>query len=116
MLPGCDGRLVSGAFLERQSAVLAEAGRLDERRRRLVEWSARARGLGPASTPAAMLQMSAAPLVDLLGFGAMARIEAVDSAMVATLTGGARPVAIVVASWAEPLDPLWRLAVTHATR
>jgi hypothetical protein len=63
-----------------------------------------------------MLQMSAAPLVDLLGFDALARIEAVGSAVVATLTGGATPVAIVVASWAEPLDPLWRLAVTHAMR
>jgi hypothetical protein len=90
--------------------------RLEERRRRLVEWSARGRGLGPASTPAAMLQMSAAPLVDLLGFDAPAQLEAVESAVVATLIGGGKPVAIVVASWAEPLDPLWRLAVTQAMR
>jgi hypothetical protein len=116
MLPGCDGRLVSGAFLERQSAALADAARLDERRRRLVDWSQRSRGLGPASTPAAMMHMSAAPLVDLLGFDGLAHIEAVEAAVAATLTGGANPVAIVVASWAEPLDPLWRLAVTQAMR
>ena len=116
MLPGCDGRLVSRAFLERHSAAFGDAAWLDERRRRLVEWGTRGRGLGPASTPTAMLQMAAAPLVDLLGFGALAGIEAVNSAVAATLTRGATPVAIVVASWAEPLDPLWRLAVTQAMR
>src|SRR5260221_6089515 len=116
MLPGCDGRLVSGAFLERQSAVVADAVWLDERRRRLAGWSTCGRGLGPASTPATMLQMSAAPLVHLLGFDALARIETLESAVAATLTGGARPVAIVVSSWAGPLDPLWRLAVTQAMR
>jgi N-6 DNA Methylase/Eco57I restriction-modification methylase len=116
MLPGCEGRLVSGAFLERQSAVVADAAWLDERRRRMVAWSKRGRALGPASTPAAMLQMSAAPLVDLLGFDALARIELAESAVAATLTGGAKPVALVVSAWAGPLDPLWRLAVTQAMR
>jgi hypothetical protein len=32
----------------------------------------------------------------------------------ATLASDATPVAIIVTSWAEPLDPLWRLAVTQA--
>src|SRR5258708_21536774 len=113
MLPGCDGRLVSGAFLERHTGALAEAAFIDERRLRLVEWSERARGLGPASTPASMLQVSAAPLVGLLGFDAVAQIETMELAVAATLTGRARPVAIVVTSWGEPLDPLWRLAVTQ---
>ena len=63
-----------------------------------------------------MLQMSAAPLAELLGFDALARIETLESAVAATLTGGAKPVAIVVSSWAGPLDPLWRLAVTQAMR
>src|SRR5712691_4798003 len=116
MLPGCDGRLVSGAFLERQSAAIADPSWLAERHRRMVEWSKRNRGLGPASSPAAMLQMSAAPLVHLLGFDAPGRLESMGTAMAATLAGGANPVAIVVVSWAEPLDPLWRLAVTQAMR
>ena len=70
--------------------------------------------LGPASTPAAILQISAAPLVDVLGFDAPERIERLESVVAATLAAGVRPIAIVVTSWAEPLDPLWRLAVTQA--
>src|ERR1043166_6537651 len=115
MLTGCDGRLVSGAFLERESASLADTASMDERRHTLIAWSERTRGLGPASTPAAMLQMSAAPLIVLLGFEALARVELMDSPVAATVTGGAAPVAIVVSGYAEPLDPLWRLAVTQAT-
>src|SRR6266542_3382804 len=116
MLPGCDGHLVSGAFLERQSAALADAVGLDLRRRRLLEWSRSGRALAPASTTAAMLQQSAVPLVDLLGFDAPERVEHVESVIAATLRAGTTPVAIVVAPWAEPLDPLWRLAVTQAMR
>ena len=72
------------------------------------------RMLGPASTPAAMLQTSAAPLVELLGFHTPERVERLDSVVAATLASAATPVAIIVTSWAEPLDPLWRLAVTQA--
>ncbi len=107
---------MSGAFLERQSAALADAVGLDLRRRRLLEWSRSGRALGPASTTAAMLQLSAVPLVDLLGFDAPERVEHVESVIAATLRAGTTPVAIVVAPWAEPLDPLWRLAVTQAMR
>jgi len=114
MLPGCDGHLVSAAFLERQSAELARAAWLDQRRRRLAEWSGVTRVLGPASTPAAMLQTSAVPLVELLGFDSPERVERLDSVVAATLASATTPVAIIVTSWAEPLDPLWRLAVTQA--
>jgi N-6 DNA Methylase/Eco57I restriction-modification methylase len=116
MLPGCDGHLVSAAFLERQSADLVEAAWLDQRRRRLAEWRGVTRMLGPASTPAAMLQASVTPLVEVLGFDAPERIEGLESAVAATLAAGAKPIAIVVTSWAEPLDPLWRLAVTQAVQ
>jgi len=114
MLPGCDGHLVSAAFLERQSAELAQAAWLDQRRRSLAEWSGTTRVLGPASTPAALLQTSAVPLVELLGFRTPERVEPLDSVVAATVTSAATPVAIIVTSWAEPLDPLWRLAVTQA--
>src|SRR4030088_3006419 len=100
MLPGCDGRLIAGAFLEREPMALANAASLDERRRCLAEWAKDASGLGPASTPTTMMQSSAAPLVELLGFGAPAAIEVSESMAVATLTG-AKPVALVVSCWAE---------------
>ena len=114
MLPGCDGYLVSAAFLERQSVGLADVPWLDQRRRLLCEWRSGGRMLGPASTPAAMLQLSATPLVGVLGFDAPERIQRLENAIAATLPTVARPIAIVVTSWAEPLDPLWRLAVTQA--
>ena len=114
MLPGCDGHLVSAAFLERQSAELAQTAWLDQRRRRLAAWSSVTRLLGPASTPGALLQTAAAPLVELLGFHTPERVERLDSVVAATLVSAATPVAIIVSSWAEPLDPLWRLAVTQA--
>ena len=114
MLPGADGHLVSTAFLERQSAELAQSPWLDERRRRLAEWRGVTRMLGPASTPAAMLQTSAVPLVELLGFDTPERVERLNSVVAGTLASAATPVAIIVTSWAEPLDPLWRVAVTQA--
>ena len=114
MLPGADGHLVSTAFLERQSAELAQSPWLDERRRRLAEWRGVTRMLGPASTPAAMLQTSAVPLVELLGFDTPERVERLNSVVAGTLASAAIPVAIIVTSWAEPLDPLWRVAVTQA--
>jgi hypothetical protein len=61
MLPGCDGHLVSAAFLERQSAELAQAACLDQRRRRLAEWSGYT--MLARLTPAAMLHTSTVPLV-----------------------------------------------------
>jgi len=116
MLPGYEGYLVSGAFLERQSAAGADVSTLDERRRRLAEWRKRARALGPASTPHAALQVSMAPLADLLGFDAPTHVEPIASALAATVTAAGRPIAVVVTPWAERLDPLWRPAVTLAIR
>jgi hypothetical protein len=116
MLPGFDGHLVSGAFIERQAALLADVAGIEQQRRRLCEWRKRCAALGPTSTPGTILQVAAAPLVDVLGFDAPARIQPADSAVAATLTGGAQPVAMLVTCWADPLDPLWRPAVMQAAR
>ena len=77
MLPGCDGHLVSAAFLERQSAKLTEVAWMDQRRR-LDEWRGVTRMLGPASSPAAMLQTSASPLMEILGFDKPERVEPLE--------------------------------------
>src|SRR4029453_774731 len=68
MLPRCDGHVVAAAFLEGQSAELAQAAWLDQRRRGLAEWSGVTRMLGPASTPWVLLQTSAPPLGGLSRF------------------------------------------------
>jgi hypothetical protein len=116
MLPGFNGHLLSGAFVESHlppNVASADAERL---RRELVAWRTRCAMLGPASTPRTILQSAAAPLCAALGFDAPAAIEPAHPAMAATLQAGGRAVALLVAPWGEALDPLWRLAVTQAAR
>lgn len=114
MLPGFTGHLLSGAFLERQ---LADDAREAERiRRELMEWRRACTVLGPASTPRALLQSAAAPFFMALGFGPPSAIEPTDAGLAATLGAMGSTVALLVPPWGEPLDPLWRLAITQAAR
>ena len=115
MLPGVDGHLLSGAFIERQLPLVAEQPNADRMRRDLIRWRALCVALGPASTPRALLQ-SAAPLFAALGFEPPGQIEEAGTALGATLRSGARTVALLVTPWGETLDPLWRAAVTQAAR
>jgi hypothetical protein len=115
MLPGVDGHLLSGAFMERQLPAFAEQPDADRVRRDLIRWRAGCVALGPASTPRALLQ-SAAPLFAALGFEPPGQIEDAGTALGATLRSGARTVALLVTPWGETLDPLWRAAVTQAAR
>jgi len=116
MLTGVDGRLLSGAFIESQLPVAADLASVERARRELIVWRARAAALGPASTPRALLQAGAAPLFAALGFEPPARVDASGPALAATLGSGGRSVALLVAPWGEPFDPLWRAAVTEASR
>jgi hypothetical protein len=115
MLPGFTGHLLSVAFVERHLPATAPAD-ADRLRRELVAWRARSAVLGPASTPRTILHAAAAPLCAALGFEAPAAIEPAHPAVAATLRASGRAVALLVAPWGEPLDPLWRLAVAQATR
>ena len=118
MVPGVDGRLLSGAIVERRLSS-NDAFVADRVRRDLVVWRERCAALGPASSLRALLEQGAAPLTAALGFDPPAAIEtmaAAGPALAATLTAGGRAVALLVAPWGGPLDPLWRLAVTEALR
>ena len=120
MLPGFSGQLVSESFLESRLAAGAEpfdgaeAGRV---RRRLASWRRRCQSLGPASSVRSLFELGAAPLVEALGFDPPRNIEpgqpSVPRARAAAVR---RRSALIVASWGERLDPLWRAAVTHAIR
>ena len=113
MLPGFKGHLLSVAFVEGQLSAIAVPAHTERLRRELLAWRARSAMLGPASTPRTILQ-TAAPLCAALGFDAPAAIEPAPPAVAATLRAGSRAVALLVAPWGEPLDPLWRLAVGQA--
>ena len=117
MLPGFSGHLISESFLER---LLSEEPRLGESsdllRHRLAICRGRSQSLGPASSLRALLEEGAAPFVRELGFGDPADVEALKDSLVATISSGSGPVALVVASWGLRLESLWRAGVVHARR
>ena len=115
MLPGIEGHLLSGAFIEQPSIAGPGSEADGSVRRELVTWRNHCAMLGPASTPRTLLQ-SAAPLWAALGFDPPGQIELTEPAISATLRAGDRTVALLVTSWGEPRDPLWRLAVTQAVK
>jgi hypothetical protein len=114
MLAGFGGHLLSESFLETH---LATAGSADDRtRQRLAEQRRQCESLGPASSLRTLLDMAAAPLVELAGFEPPRDVEALDSVLVATIRCSTQHVLLLVAPWGERLEPFWRLAVTSALR
>jgi hypothetical protein len=120
MLVGLGGHLLSSAFVERHLVASEDAPNMTALRRDLTAWRTRAAICGPASTPRTLLQASAAPLFDALGFDEVSDVTIAGDGLAATLRAGgrsnARPVALLVTPWAEPFDPLWRPAVLEAVR
>ena len=112
MLAGLAGHLLSASFLEGR---LATAGAADTHAwRRFVEARRRSNSLGPASSLRALLEVGAAPLVAVAGFEPPRDVEPVGTLLAATLNAGADNVALVVAPWGEPLDPLLGTGVRQA--
>jgi hypothetical protein len=115
MLPGFAGHLLSESFLEER--LLSDRDVID-----VVAWrqfgDARLRGqsLGPASSLRAMLSLGVQPLTESIGFAAPRDVEVDRTLLVATLDAGSEPVVLIVAGWNEPLELLWRAAVTQAVR
>jgi hypothetical protein len=118
MLPGFAGHLIAEAFLEELLVTADHDSRRAHERFRadLMKWRAGSVDFGPASTPRALLHASATPLLLALGYDPPTQIEAVDSIVAATVTHGRHRTALLVSTWAEPLERLWRLAVTQAIR
>ena len=114
MLPGIEGHLLSGAFIEQQLPV-SDSADTARARQTLAGWRANTAMLGPASTPRALLE-SAAPLFATLGFDPPERVEPVEPAIAATLRSGEGTVALLVSPWGDARDGLWRLAVREAAR
>ena len=113
MVPGIEGHLLSGAFIELQVSALPESADASRARHDLAAWRRGCASLGPSSTPRTILQ-SAAPLFAALGFEPPAQIAVTDAAVAATLRSGRHAVALLTTAWGDARDPLWRLAVTEA--
>ena len=113
MLPGIDGHLLSGAFIEQQVPAHQESADAARVRREMAAWRRGSAWFGPASSPRAILQ-SAAPFFTALGFEAAGSIEAAEPCVAATLRSALQPVALLVTPWGEAGGPFWRPAVTQA--
>src|SRR5580765_3058077 len=111
MITGFSGHLISEQFLEQRIAHLSRYQPLVALQIEFRKCRESQHRLGPASTVRALLESAAAPIVNTLGFFVVADVDVVDHAAAATLRSQSGPVAMVVTSWGEQLDPWWRFAV-----
>ena len=99
MLAGFSGHLISEFFLEQ----CLERSPLDatEIRRQLAKWRRASAHLGPASSPRALLESGAAPLLAALGARADGAVALLKTAAAATivLPDGRRVAATITEAW-----------------
>ena len=114
MLQGFAGHLLSETFLETLLTGTPPSQTDQLAYRNLIEWRKRSWSLGPASSLRAMLNAGAEPVAAALGFASPTVTAIRDRTLAATLRDGRRVIALLVAGWGEPLDPLWREAATEA--
>ncbi len=118
MLPGFAGHLIAEAFLEESLVAAGDDSRQAAERFRadVIKWRAAVVDLGPSSSARTLLHASAVPLLLALGFDPPSQLEPLDGMLAATLTHESHRAALLVTTWAEPLDARWRPAVTQAIR
>ena len=114
MLNGFAGHLISETFLEGLLTGAPLSNGDLRAYRDLIAWRKRTWGLGPASSLRTMLNAGAEPIAVALGFEPPGDIARGDCTVTGTLRDGSRVVALLVTFWGQPLDSLWREAVTEA--
>ena len=62
-----------------------------------------------------MLDAGAAPIVDALGFGSPQDVDRAGAVLASTFAAGDERIALIVASWADPLDLLSSVGLRQAT-
>ena len=116
MIPGFSGHLISEFYLESRLA-RADACAVAPVDHSLERWMKRSQGCGPATSVRSIFEAAATPLLEALGFEVTNSVEPIEERLVGTVVRtGADTIALIVAPWAEPLDQLWRTAVTFAIR
>jgi hypothetical protein len=111
---GIRGHLIATAFLD--SAVGTRGAALGGGARTSLKTLRLQPAFGPASSVRSIFEAGAVPLTTSMGFDPPAGVETIASALAATVQRDGRAVALLVSPWGEPFDPLWRTAVTEATR
>ena len=112
MLTGFSGHLVSEGYLERYLSEQAPRD-LTPERRQFAAWRRGCRGLGPASSVRALVDVGLDPLVRLLRL-LPAVLQQRPDAAVGVARAGSHAVVLAVCGWGERLDPLWRVAIGQA--
>jgi N-6 DNA Methylase/Eco57I restriction-modification methylase len=111
MLPGIRGSLIASSFLEDVLLHQFKSASSDNQRpyRLLVQWWRRVdRSLGPASSPRAVLDVGALPLVDLLGYEVL-HLEPHGAGFVGTVGTDSRPLAVLrTTGFGDDPDLAWR--------
>jgi N-6 DNA Methylase len=107
---GLRGHLVTEAFLSSQISCGTPA----------TGWPASLgdalRHVGPATSPRALIELIAVPLLRSLGFERVEISSGDGTLFVCEATSKASVVPVIVAPWNERLDALWRAAVLEARR
>ena len=116
MLTGLTGSLLSHYFAERllQAEFTGRLGEASfaEARRRLLRWKRElASQLGPASSVRAVMDLAAAPLMEILGFVVHRGEPLGDGLHRVLLTCGEARLALVAGHWSDSPDRLWRRTV-----
>ena len=117
MTLGLTGHLLSASFLESRLRA-PDAGGPEHARgwRDLAALRRRTASLGPASSPRALLDAGATPLLEGIGLGAPRDVEIAGRLLTATVDAGDHAIALLVAPWGEPLHLYWRSGIEHAMR
>jgi hypothetical protein len=115
MIPGVRGGLISGSFARDVLPSLPESVPVPQPiASALARWSLRIEHtLGIASSVRAITDVAAVPLIELLGLPVERRIDGHDTCLV-HVTAGPNRLTMVVSTWSEPLDRLWRRSVIQA--
>ena len=110
---GVRGRLIGAAFARDVLPALAAIDAAVPSVQRAVErWSAQRHAqLGPAASIRSIVDIATIPLLTLLGYRVRERRDVGSSAHLVAETPDGAPLAVVISSWACPLDTSWRGAV-----
>src|SRR4051812_31935204 len=110
------GSLLSASFLDGRLRAIDVDPRTHLQVGRQFAAARRAAGvLGPSSSLRSMLDAGAAPIIDAFGFGTPQDVERVGAVLASTVTAGNDRIALIVAAWADPLDPLSSIGLRQAT-
>ena len=116
MIPGVRGRLITASFArDVLPSMPGFASPPPSMSPRLGRWAVRLEAsLGTTSSVRAIADVALTPLLDLLGLIGVQRIESERTCALRLTAGGSACLSALTIGWGEPIDRMWRSAVTDA--